>query len=348
MDSAYTAVASSPQTSTDYYYYYDGGFGNDSLVFLDEDKSQRFGGTFSGVLYSLIFLLSLVGNCFLLWALLRREDLRKTTNIFLLQLTVSNLLLTLTLPFWAVYHLQEWVFGQLACHLTVGVFFLGFYSYMTFLAAMTVDRYIAVVHAVPRPQVRTPRRFALTSTALWLVCIAASVPDAIYSETKDDSHNGKLCQPTPLPLHLELLGYFLQIGVFFFLPFAIILFCYCRIWATILRCRSSRRHHAIRLIFFIVVGFISCWAPYNIVLLLSSLRLLGCPALMGPGAAEKLGYSYYVCHALAYCHCFLNPALHIFGGGKFRSYLSLVHRSAGRLSSQNSMQRGSASHQTFV
>ncbi|KAJ8268653.1 hypothetical protein COCON_G00138250, partial [Conger conger] len=134
-----------PQT-TDYYPDYN-YTDNGSVVFLEEDE-QQFSSTFSGVCLIIIFALSLVGNGFLLWALLVREDLTKPTTLFLLQLAVSDLLLTLSFPFWAVYFLHDWVFGPAACHLLVFVFFLGFYSYMLFLVAVTVDRYVSVVHAV--------------------------------------------------------------------------------------------------------------------------------------------------------------------------------------------------------
>ncbi|XP_064201592.1 chemokine XC receptor 1-like [Anguilla rostrata] len=255
------------QAATDYGYYdYDYNY-NGSLVILGEDEPQQFGRTFSSVLYTLIFILSLVGNSFLLWALLVREDLRKTTTLFLLQLAVSDLLVTLTLPFWAVYHLHHWVFSTPGCHLLVFLFFLGFYGYMAFLAAVTVDRYLAVVHAVLMRRLQSRLCVALFSASLWLVCVAASVPEA--------------------------------------------------------GCRSARRAQAVRLIFCMVLGIFACWAPYNVVLILGALQLLGCPGLTGPEAKESLAYAYYVCHALAYCHCFLNPALHVFGSERFRSYLSV-------------------------
>lgn len=315
------------------------------MVFLDEDEPQQFGGTFSGVVYILIFALSLVGNSFLLWALLTREDLRKTTTLFLLQLAVSDLLLTLSLPFWAVYHLHEWVFGRAGCHLLVFFFYLGFYGYMAFLAAVTVDRYLAVVHAMRVLRLRSGLCVWLTSASLWLVCVAASIPEAVHSETNE---NGTECAATPQPLHLELLGYAIQIGLFFLLPFVLILFCYARIWATVLRCKSRRRYQMVWLIFLMVAGFFACWTPYNVVLILDVFKLLGSPALRTFRAEENMAYAYYVCHTLAYCHCFLNPALHIFGSGRFRGYL---HSHRGRsltVSSQNGARRSSASYQTGV
>ncbi|XP_035283884.1 chemokine XC receptor 1-like [Anguilla anguilla] len=346
MASALTAspLSDGIQAATDYGYYdY-----NNSLVFLGKNELQHFGGTFSGILYTLIFILSLVGNSVLLWALLVREDLRKTTTLFLLQLAVSDLLLTLTLPFWAVYYLHHWVFGTPGCHLLVFLFFLGFYGYMAFLAAVTVDRYLAVVHAVRMLRLQSRLCVALSSASLWLVCVIASVPEAVHSETVEDGDETQ-CQAADQPLHLQLLGYAVQVSLFFLLPFALILFCYARIWATVSRCRSARRAQAVRLIFCMVLGFFACWAPYNVVLLLGALQLLGCPGLTGPEAEERLAYAYYVCHALAYCHCFLNPALHVFGSGRFRSYLSVRrHSDRGRsltLTTQHSVQRGSTSRQ---
>ena len=75
----------------------------DEPVLLEENVLGIFFSIFPTVCYSLIFFVSLAGNSFLLWALLKQEDLRQTSSLLLLHLTMSDLIFTVTLPFWAVY-----------------------------------------------------------------------------------------------------------------------------------------------------------------------------------------------------------------------------------------------------
>ncbi|KPP58149.1 chemokine XC receptor 1-like, partial [Scleropages formosus] len=267
--------------------------------------------------------MSLIGNSLLLWALLKHEDKTKAWNIFLLNLTVSDLLFTMPLPFWAVYQFHQWVFGDLACKLLSGVFFIGLYSYMFFLVVITIDRYGAVVTSTYSWQTRRPLHAHFVSGGVWLVCTAASIPDVIFSETME-TLGGTVCAGTPRPLHVELLMYCIQILLFFLVPFSVITFCYIKMWTIIVRCRSSQKHKAAKLILGIVIGFFVCWAPYNVLFFLFSLKSLGWDALV----LEKLHYAYYICHCLAYCHCCLNPIFHIFGSRKFRTYFFLISGSS--------------------
>ncbi|XP_048103890.1 chemokine XC receptor 1 [Alosa alosa] len=297
-------------TTDDYYYY----SLTDEPVLL-EDVIGNFHGIFSAVCYSLIFCVSLAGNSFLLWTILRQEDLRQTSSLLLLHLTVSDLIFTMPLPIWAVYPIHGWVMGEVACRLLSGILFLGYYSYMAFLTAMTVHRYRAVVHAVTASSFKP--NVHLLSGVLWVFCLTFSIPEMVFSETVN-VYDSVHCIQTYMP---EYVMHDIQIPIFFLLPFAVITFCYSRMWFRIRQCRMKKKNQAVRLIFFIVVGFFVCWAPFNIFLFLQSLSLHGLiPAeLINSDASD---YAYTVSHTLAYSHCCLSPIIHIFGAGKFRGRLS--------------------------
>lgn len=341
----------------DYGYDYDdnssGYNDSSSIIYLDTEESQFF-RVFSTICYSVIFCLSLPGNTFLLWVLLRKRELRTTADFLLLQLTASDLCFTLTLPFWAYYHLHGWLFGDWACKIISGAFFLGLFSYMAFLTAMTVDRYVAVVHALSVSAQGRRRSYALwASIGIWLLCAAISLIEAVNSEARDDGFDGVDCVQVQLPLAMQLFGYYLQIGLFFLLPFIIITFCYLCMWVTISQCRLRGRNQAVRLILGIVVGFFICWAPYNIILFLESLMMLGVQSLSTATWSEAMHYGYYISHSLAYCHCCLNPLFHVFGGDRFKKHLPLPYITSRSeriqtFSSLTSTQRNPLSQQTHL
>jgi len=77
------------------------------------------------LLYSLIFLLSVLGNTLVITVLIRNKRMRTVTNIFLLSLAVSDLMLCLfCMPFNLIPNLlKDFIFGSAVCKTTT--YFMG-------------------------------------------------------------------------------------------------------------------------------------------------------------------------------------------------------------------------------
>lgn len=305
-----------------YSYYYD----TNETSQNDEDIAMEFLKIFSTVSYSLIFTVSLVGNSFLLWALLRQEDLRRTSNILLLHLIVSDLMITIPLPIWLVNIMHGWMMGDGACRLLNAVFYLGTYSYLAFITVMTVHRYRAVVHSV----VVSSRKLYdhLLCGALWVLCLICSIPPFMFSQTIKIEDNTEYCIldygsniGVKHGSYMEYVMYYVEIILFFLLPFVVILFCYSRMWSRIQQCRIARKKKTARLILLIVVGFFICWTPYNVVLFLNLLDLHGLLVFETVEHWDVLEVILIMSQILAYYHCCLSPIIHIFGAEKFRKRL---------------------------
>lgn len=290
------------------------------LITLEEENFSL--AMINAICYSLIICISLPGNSFLLWVVLKKVGLSSSTDCLLLHLTVSNFIFTFTLVPWTITHIWGWIFGKMACRLFSWFIFLGLYSYMMFLTVMTVHRYVAVVYPVFASSVGSRSRLYthVSSAAVWLISVGFSLPEMIFSDTKDSS-NGVFCIHIYNSIFMELFGYFTQIILFFLLPFLVIAFCYTRMGFTIHQSRIRSRNHAACITLSIAVGFFICWAPYNIFLFLFSLKSLGVPAFRQTVWENAGENTYSITHILAYSHCCLNPLVHIFGGKKFRSFL---------------------------
>lgn len=76
-------------------------------------------------MYSLIFLLSVLGNTLVITVLIRNKRMRTVTNIFLLSLAVSDLMLCLfCMPFNLIPSLlKDFIFGSAVCKTTT--YFMG-------------------------------------------------------------------------------------------------------------------------------------------------------------------------------------------------------------------------------
>ncbi|NXS56366.1 XCR1 protein, partial [Brachypteracias leptosomus] len=265
------------------------------------------------VLYTLAFLLSLLGNSLVLCILCRYENLTSLTNVFIVNLCASDLVFSCMLPFWAVEQSFGWVFGEALCRLVSAVFSVGYYSGLFFLTLMTILRYLSVVS--PLSTLRSPARCCgpLASLAVWAGSVLLVVPEVLHTAVQETLEGAKLCDyEDGRWKHVDV---YLRNGLFL-LSFGVIVFCYLRILLILLGSRSRRRHRTVKLILIIVAAFFLCWAPYN---LLSFLLTLPPPSCR---YARDSSLAFYISRKVAFSHCCLNPVLYVLVGVKFKRHLS--------------------------
>nr|XP_025045486.1 C-C chemokine receptor type 5-like [Pelodiscus sinensis] len=296
-------------------------YDEDDTVPCQKADVNRFASQFLPPLYSLVLIFGLVGNALVVLILIKYKRLKSMTDIYLLNLAISDLLFIFPLPFWAYYAAHEWVFGNAMCKILSGVYYAGFYSGMFFIILLTVDRYLAIVHAVFALKARTVTYGILTSVVLWGVTLLASLPGLIFHSIQKEGTRWTCSPHYPsgyerewkqfLILKMNILG--------LFIPLVIMIFCYAAIIKTLLRCRNEKKHKAVRLIFVIMVVYFIFWAPYNIAVLMytfqESLSMNNCES------SGQLELAIQVSEAIAMFHCCINPVIYAFVGEKFRKYL---------------------------
>uniref|UniRef100_H3AV97 Chemokine (C-C motif) receptor 12a n=1 Tax=Latimeria chalumnae TaxID=7897 RepID=H3AV97_LATCH len=309
-------MASDFETATTDAYDYEDYNDTEAVILCEKRDVAKFGAYFVPTFFHLLFIVSVFGNGLALFVLVKYEKLKTVTNIFILNLVISDLLFTFSIPFWAVYHSSEWIFGSFMCKLISGIYFVGFYSSILFLTVMTVDRYLAVVHAVSSTKFRSVCYAILASGIIWGTSVLSAVPKFIFLGTREDSNEGTLCEETGW----KLFGCYQQISLYFIVPLAFIVFCYVEIGVTLIRCRMQGKQKAVKLIFIIVLVFFLCWAPYNIVTFIRCLQK--CQAPTNSNCDDSFDYAFYICRNIAYFHCCVNPILYAFVGTKFRRHVS--------------------------
>uniref|UniRef100_A0A1B0DGA9 G-protein coupled receptors family 1 profile domain-containing protein n=1 Tax=Phlebotomus papatasi TaxID=29031 RepID=A0A1B0DGA9_PHLPP len=90
---------------------------NDTSSMAMQTPSWLAAGRVQIPLYAVIFLLAVIGNSLVILTLVQNKRMRTITNVFLLNLAVSDLLLgVLCMPFTLVGTLlRDFVFGELMC-----------------------------------------------------------------------------------------------------------------------------------------------------------------------------------------------------------------------------------------
>jgi hypothetical protein len=69
------------------------------------------------ICYSIIFIISLFGNCLVCYVIMSTRQMRTVTNFYIANLTISDIMMTLVnIPFNVMrFLLDDWPFGELLC-----------------------------------------------------------------------------------------------------------------------------------------------------------------------------------------------------------------------------------------
>ncbi|CAM4537613.1 C-C chemokine receptor type 6 [Caretta caretta] len=293
----------------------------------DKGEVRNFTKVFLPIAYSIICVLGLVGNIFVVMTFALYKKTKSMTDIYLFNMAIADILFVLTLPFWAVnYAAEKWIFGDFICKITRGIYAINFNCGMLLLAFISMDRYIAIVQATKsfKLRARTLAYSRLICLVVWVSSILISSSTFIFSQSYSHSVNEteKICEHRSnseikgTVLKLLLLG--MQLAFGFFIPLLFMVFCYAFIVKTLVKAQNSKRNKAICLIILIVIVFLVCQVPYNMVLLVTAINM---GKLNKKCDSEKqIAFAKYITETLAFFHCCLNPVLYAFIGVKFRSY----------------------------
>uniref|UniRef100_A0ACB8EYL3 Uncharacterized protein n=1 Tax=Sphaerodactylus townsendi TaxID=933632 RepID=A0ACB8EYL3_9SAUR len=285
---------------------------------------------FVPLVYLLIFLLGGLGNALVLVILWRYRHARTSTEQFLFHLALANLLLGLTFPFGVVQCLAGWVFGTVLCKMLSAVNRINFYSSSLLLGCVSVDRYLAVVHAVRTFQKRRGLTIHLTCLAVWLLSLLLTLPDLLFTEVWPDSSNTSICHFQKDGIHGSnawLATRFLYHIVGFFLPSVVMCYCYTAIVRVLCQSQRLQRQKAVKVAILVTGVFLLCWTPYHMVIFLDTLTKLepsGC-------GMPWLSTATIVSEMIGYSHCGLNPLLYAFVGVRFRHDACRLLRDLGCL-----------------
>ncbi|XP_031694880.1 C-C chemokine receptor type 5-like isoform X1 [Anarrhichthys ocellatus] len=313
-----------------YYDYPEGDYGR--CVY------ERHVANFLPALYVIFFLLGLLGNSLVIWVIACGVRLRSMTDVCLLNLAAADLLLVCTLPFLAHQAQDQWLFGDAMCKVVLGIYHIVFYCGIFFISLMSIDRYLAIVHAVYAVRART-RSFGMIAAAVtWVAGFLASFPDLIFLKQQPGANMTQFCYPVypkadlddPTNTHFWTIFSLFKINILgLFVPVFIMGFCYSQIVWRLLYSHSSKKQ-AIHLVLIVVAVFLCCWVPYNIASFFKALELLHIYTECESSKAIRLALQ--ATEAIACSHSCLNPILYVFVGQKFRRHLlRLINRAPCRL-----------------
>lgn len=287
---------------------------------------------FQTCVFIVVFLLGLLGNSLVIatFALYRRFRLRCMTDVFLLHLAISDLLLVLTIPLQATDTLLDsWVFGTHLCKATRGLYAVNTYSGLLLLACISVDRYVVIVwaQAARRLHWRMLLCSKLAALGVWAASVLLSLPEIVFANVEVGADGGGArCEMyvwVKESWRVKMASRGAQI-MGFCVPFLMMLFCYGTIGRTLMQGRGWKRQRTLRLMAALVLVFLFFQLPYTVLL-----------SVKAAGPAETCAQwghillAEYNTRSLAYTRCCLNPLLYALVGVRFRNDVKNLLRDAG-------------------
>lgn len=286
--------------------------------------------TFIPVVYSCNFIIGIVGNSMVVAVIYFCLKLKTVSNIFVLNLAISDLTFLLTLPIWAIYTAKgyQWPFGSFLCKAIAGMAFFNLYTSIFLLTALSIDRYFAIVHPVQSRQRRTVVYGRVTCVLVWVVALFLSLPIALIRRTHFIQHsNVTVCGILDREeLRNVLAALSLMKGVLgFLLPITIILTCYCLIGRALLKAKNiqknskSNRDEALSMLTAAVLSFFLCWAPHQIFNFMNMLITIQVITSCDVIEVVDTGLPFTIC--IAFFNSCMNPIVYSFVGKNFRRSL---------------------------
>uniref|UniRef100_A0A3Q4HFR0 Leukotriene B4 receptor 2b n=1 Tax=Neolamprologus brichardi TaxID=32507 RepID=A0A3Q4HFR0_NEOBR len=275
--------------------------------------------------HSLVFLLGVPGNLFIVWSILARIRQRSVTTLLILNLACADgFLMALTIFFIIYLAMQTWVFGNTMCKIVFYLCNSNMYASIFLITLMSVNRLLAVVfpHTLYHLITRKVVRRVILGT--WVLVMAISIPSLVFRDVKEETDDMNqtiyVCVPNhTLRRHVSTL---VLTVAGFIIPYAIIITSYVLILKRLRETRFQRNLRSEKLILAIVIMFGLFWLPYHVVNMIQVCE--GVAAAWYPKTSpirERLDAisqsSRAVTSALAFISSCANPVLYTFAGKSY-------------------------------
>ncbi|NXQ73857.1 NPFF2 protein, partial [Quiscalus mexicanus] len=290
--------------------------------------------------YLLIFLLCMVGNGGVCFIVLWSRHMRTVTNLFILNLAVSDLLVGLfCMPTTLLDNIiAGWPFGSLVCKMSGMVQGISVSASVFTLVAIAMDRFRCIVHPF-KPKLTVPAAVA-TIAVIWALAVAIMCPSAALLRLRQEKRfqlllgTGNATRPVfwcreewPEPAMRKAYTTVLFANIYL-APLALIALLYARIGVSL--CHAAvpaagkrgreqqrgawrRKRKAIHTLVLVTLLFALSWLPLWSLMLLSDYGSLSDVQLRLINV-----YIYPLAHWLAFSNSSVTPIVYGFCNRSFR------------------------------
>uniref|UniRef100_A0A3B1IS52 Leukotriene B4 receptor 2a n=1 Tax=Astyanax mexicanus TaxID=7994 RepID=A0A3B1IS52_ASTMX len=324
--------------------------------------SNNSGALGGALILTLVFLIGVPGNLFVIWSIMARTRRRSITTTLILNLACADGSLMALTPFFIIYLVRQgWVFGLAMCKVLFYLCCANMYASIFLITLMSLHRLVAVVWPRHLRGLTSQRTVVRVLLVLWFLALALAVPVLVFREltqrkTKETNVTGiksLVCSCEHPQPQYAVMQYGMETFLGFLLPYGLILGSYMCILRKIRRTKFRRRIRSEKLILTIVITFCLFWLPYHVINMVQVVEAL---SPKGSPLKEKLGHIWKSLRALtstvAFVSSCINPVLYTLVGKSYIraagvAFMARLFEAAGldstsrkvRQSSQNSRDR---------
>nr|UDO48202.1 ecdysis triggering hormone receptor isoform A [Colaphellus bowringi] len=292
--------------------------------------------TTSMVLCIIIMCLGVIGNVMVPIVIFKTKDMRNSTNIFLVNLSVADLMVLLVCTPTVLVEVnsrpETWVLGREMCKAVPFVELTVAHASVLTILAISFERYYAICKPLKAGYICTKARASLICLLAWFIAAVFTSPMIGIAEFKHieyfDGSKVPACHTLANTFWSAL--YFLSsIFLFFIVPLIILLVLYCIIARNLISNAATlvlnkhidnysirARRQVILMLGTVVLSFFLCLIPFRvfifwiIVVPEENVFRLG---------VEKYYNILYFCRIMVYLNSAVNPILYNLMSSKFRN-----------------------------
>lgn len=294
---------------------------------------SEFRYTLFPIFYSIIFVLGVIANSYVLWVFARLYPSKKLNEIkiFMVNLTLADLLFLITLPLWIIYYHNQgnWILPKFLCNLAGCFFFINTYCSVAFLGVITYNRFQAVTQPIKTAQATTRKRGIYLSLVIWIAIVSAASYFFFLDSTnvvpqKGGSGNITRCFEKYEEGSVPVLIVHIFLVFSFFLVFLLIFFCNMVIIQKLLtqpaelQGSTEVKRRALWMVCTVLAVFIICFVPHHLVQLPWTLAELG----FQKNFHQAINDAHQITLCLMSTNCVLDPVIYCFLTKKFRKHLT--------------------------
>uniref|UniRef100_A0A3B4F4N8 Leukotriene B4 receptor 1-like n=1 Tax=Pundamilia nyererei TaxID=303518 RepID=A0A3B4F4N8_9CICH len=284
----------------------------------DENAVKNdYSAAIGALILSLVFLLGVPGNLFIVWSILARCQQRSVTTLLILNLACADgFLMALTIFFIIYLVMQTWVFGNAMCKILFYLCNSNMYASIFLITLMSVHRLLAIVfpHTLYHLITRKVVRRVILGT--WVLVMVMSIPSLVFRDVKKETDDMNQTTYVCASNHTLRRHYAFETVAGFIIPYAIIITCYVVILKRLRETKFQRNSHSEKLILAIVITFGLFWLPYHVI---NMVQVCLVPKeLTHKRKVNAISQSSRaVTSALAFISSCANPVLYTFAGKSY-------------------------------
>ncbi|XP_028854452.1 neuromedin-U receptor 2 [Denticeps clupeoides] len=314
--------------------------------------------------YLIIFIVGVGGNMLTCIVIAKHSKMRTPTNLYLFSLAISDLLVLLLgmpLEIYDLWQNYPFPFGESGCYFKVFLFEMVCFASVLNVTALSVERYVAVVHPLKTRYIITNKHAQRVISGVWLVSLLCAVPNTslhglyylylIEGVPVPESATCTLLKPKWIyNLVVQITTIF-----FYFVPMTVISVLYMVIgvklgreqrqpggdsWKSCssdpswkIQMESGRRRQVTKMLSVVVLVFGICWAPFHIDRLLWSFTTQWTDHMH-----DVYEYVHIFSGVLFYLSSAVNPIIYNVLSSRFRERFRelMCHRREGSVSRNSS------------